>query len=103
MRVLLWIVRIYEYWMIAWALMSWIPGVAGSPFHQLIGIPIIPVLNLFSFLHLGPIGLQAIIPLALLMTADQFLTNRVQAAQGAAAGQPLPRQMPLNPPDIDPN
>ncbi len=73
MVALYWIVRIYKYLLIAWALMTWIPGLRGSAFHTLLGIPVRPVLAPFDFLTVGGIGLGPIIPLLVLNYLEDWL------------------------------
>jgi uncharacterized protein YggT (Ycf19 family) len=90
MRALLWLVRIYAYWIIAWVLLTWIPGVAGSPFHQLLGLPVVPLLSLFGFLHIGMVGLQAVVPLFLLFWLEGWLARRIQEQELAGPARPLP-------------
>lgn len=75
MLALLWVVRIYRWWMIAWVLMTWIPGLSGSTFHYLLGIPIIPVIAPLDFLSVGAIGFGPIIPLLALWYIEQWLAG----------------------------
>jgi len=69
-------VRVYKYWLIAWVLMTWIPGLAGSTFHQLLGLPIRPILDPLSFLTIGGIGLGPIIPLLILNFLEVWLAKQ---------------------------
>jgi YggT family protein len=89
---LYWIVRVYKYLLIAWVIMTWIPGVAGSTFHLLLGLPVIPVLAPFDFLTLGGIGFGPIIPLFILNMLEGWLAKQaglVTEEEEQAAEQPV--------------
>lgn len=85
MRILLVIIKVYIWLIVAWAIMTWIPGLAGSTFHNIIGLPVVPVLNLFSFASIGFIGLQAIIVIGLLWLLESWLEKKVKEQEGAGA------------------
>ena len=85
MRILLTIIRIYIWIIVAWAIMTWIPGLSGSAFHNFIGLPVVPVLNLFSFARIGFIGLQAIILIGILWLIESWLEKKLKEQEGAGA------------------
>ena len=91
MRILLYLIRAYIWLMVVWAIMTWIPGVAGSPVHNLIGIPIVPVLNLFSFASIGFVGLQAIIVIGILWLVEAAIERKLKRDEGTDAPQPAPQ------------
>jgi YggT family protein len=96
MKALLWIVRIYRWWMFGWVLLTWIPVIAGSHLHMLLGLPVIPVLRIFDFLSVGGLGFGPLIPLYGLFWLDRFLQRQLEAQRAAAAGQaPGPMQQPV--------
>jgi uncharacterized protein YggT (Ycf19 family) len=77
MRVLLTIIRLYIVLIFIWTLMTWIPGLRGGVLHNIIGFPIVPVLNLFSFASANVggtgVGFQAIIVIVLLTMIERWL------------------------------
>ncbi|MCH7472961.1 hypothetical protein IIA79_08430 [bacterium] len=79
---LIWVVRAYYYLVIAWAIMTWIPGLAGSLLHDVVGWPIVPLLNLLSFARIGFVGLQAVILLVLLWMLLIYLERMRKGRQG---------------------
>ena len=85
MRILLYIIRGYIWLIVIWAIMTWIPGLSGSAFHSFIGLPVVPVLNLFSFATVGFIGLQAIIVIGLLWFIETWLEKKIKEQEGAGA------------------
>ena len=78
MAALYWIAKVYKYYLIAWVLASWIPGLNESDLYAILGIPVWPVLAPFDFLHLGPVSFGAIVPL--------FLLNMLENWAGKQAG-----------------
>ena len=72
MAAIYWIAKIYKYYLIGWVLASWIPGLNSSDLYGILGLPLYPVLAPFSFLHLGPVGFEAIIPLILLGMLERW-------------------------------
>jgi uncharacterized protein YggT (Ycf19 family) len=86
---LYWIVRCYRYLLVAWILMTWIPGISGSTFHDIVGLPVIPVLNLFSFLNIGFIGLSGIAVLLILWPIEAYLERHVKPRDDAEAASPV--------------
>jgi uncharacterized protein YggT (Ycf19 family) len=72
MAALYWIAKVYKYYLIGWVLASWIPGLNQSELYAILGIPVWPVLAPFDFLHLGPVGFGAIIPLILLNMLENW-------------------------------
>jgi uncharacterized protein YggT (Ycf19 family) len=90
---LYWVVVVYRYLVIAWVLLTWIPGVAGSMFHHILGLPVEPVLGIFSFLDMGPVGFSAIPVLLLLSWAESVLKKRIEPEEDiVAAAQPEAQQ-----------
>ena len=77
MRILLTAIRLYTILIFIWALMSWIPGLRGGALHHIIGLPIVPVLNLFSFAtaKIGGVGVgfQAMILIFILWGIERWL------------------------------
>ena len=110
MIALYWIVRIYMWTVIAWALMTWLPFLRGSAVHDLLGVVVWPVLKPFSFLHIGPLGFGPIIPISLLSILERWLgrqagvvsdgTQPVQQPDGVVDVRDL---RPATPPDGSPN
>jgi hypothetical protein len=93
---LYWVVRSYRILIFVWALLTWVPGVAGSTFHNILGIPLQPLLYLFGFLHIGFLGLELIIPLILLGLLESWLVKQMHATQAAPAVSALPPdELPL--------
>ncbi|MCC7479739.1 YggT family protein [bacterium] len=84
--VLYWAIRAYVWLIFIWALLTWIPGVAGSTFHNIIGLPVLPVINLFSFLRVGPIGLGAVVVALLLNFVANWIARKI--VQQSSGGQP---------------
>lgn len=78
MRPLLIVVNLYMLLVIAWAIMTWIPGVAGSPLHNAVGMPVVPVLNLFAFARVGAVGFQAMILLFVLIAIQRWLERNIE-------------------------
>jgi len=70
---------IYRIIIIAWAIMTWIPGLSGSMFHYYVGLPVRPVLNLFSFATVGFVGLQAIILLGIIWGLEVMIEKHLQS------------------------
>ena len=96
MRALLTIVNLYMLLVIAWAIMTWIPGVAGGPLHNAVGMPVVPVLNLFSFARVGAVGFQAMILVFALIFVQRWLERRIAAderAQRLAEGNVSPEDI----------
>ncbi|HES58210.1 MAG TPA: YggT family protein [Firmicutes bacterium] len=85
MRILLVIIKIYIWLIVAWAIMTWIPGLSGSAVHNILGLPIVPVLNIFSFANIGFIGLQAIIVIGILWFVESWLEKKLKEQEGAGA------------------
>jgi len=87
MRAILTIIRIYIWLLIIWAIMSWIPGLSESALRDVIGIPIVPVLRLFSFAtaNIGGVGVgfQAIILIFLLSFIERFLDKKVRESEAS--------------------
>jgi YggT family protein len=77
MVALLWLVRIYRIVLVAWVVLTWIPGVGGSSLHQLLGYLVVPVIAPFSFLSLGPISIAPLIPLVILYFLENWLARQV--------------------------
>ncbi len=72
------ILGIYRIIIIVWAVMTWIPGISGSALHNFVGIPVVPVLNLFSFATIGFIGIQAIILLGIIWGLETLIENHLK-------------------------
>ncbi len=85
MRPLLMVVNLYMLLVIAWAIMTWIPGVAGGPLHNAVGLPVVPVLNLFSFARVGAVGFQAMILLFILIAVQRWLERNIERRDVAAS------------------
>jgi YggT family protein len=85
---LYWIIRAYVGLIFVWAIMSWIPGLAGSQLHNIIGMPILPVVNIFSFLHVGQVGLGAVVVALLLGFVANWLAKFI-VQPGAGEGPPM--------------
>jgi uncharacterized protein YggT (Ycf19 family) len=89
MVALYWFVKIYRFVIFGWALMTWIPGVAGSSFHQLVHLVVWPVVAPFNFLQIGGIGLGPIIPLVLLGFVETWLGKRAGIIEEEQQGHPV--------------
>jgi YggT family protein len=85
MRILLYIIKVYIWIIVVWAIMTWIPGLRGSAVHNIIGWPVVRVLNIFSFANIGFIGLQAIIVIGILWFLESWLEKRLKEQEGATA------------------
>lgn len=70
---------IYRYIIIAWAVMTWIPGIRGSAIHHIVGLPVEPVLNLFSFASVGPIGFAPMILLGVIWGLEVWIEGLLKA------------------------
>ncbi len=84
--ILYWAIRAYVWLIFIWALLTWIPGVHGSTFHNIIGWPVVPVINLFRFLRVGQIGLGAVVVAMLLNFVANWLARQI--VQQQAGGPP---------------
>lgn len=75
MQVLMWIVRIYSWVIILWALSSW---VSGTPqfINDLLWYAAWPVYKAFGWARIGNLNLAPVIALILLWWADSYLRNR---------------------------
>ena len=73
------ILGIYRIIIIVWAVMTWIPGISGSALHNFVGLPVVPILNLFSFASIGFVGLQAIILLGIIWGLETLIENHLKA------------------------
>lgn len=69
---------IYRIIIIIWAVMTWIPGLNGSAFHHIVGLPVVPVLGLFSFATVGFVGLQAIILLGVIWGLEMLIEKKLK-------------------------
>ena len=78
MKFLLTVIKIYIWLIIAWALMSWFPGLNNSIVRQIIGIPIVPVLKIFNFASFGAggIGFQPMIVIFILMIIERWIERK---------------------------
>jgi len=85
MRILLYLIKAYIWLIVAWAIMTWIPGLSGSTFHYYLGLPIVPVIGLFRFAHIGFIGLQAMIVIVILWFIESWLEKKIKEQEGASA------------------
>ena len=88
MRILLYIIKADIWLIVIWAIMTWIPGVRGSAVHNIIGMPIVPVLNIFSFANIGFIGLQAIIVIGILWFVESWLEKQIKEQEGGTIQAP---------------
>ena len=70
---------IYRIIIIVWAVMTWIPGISGSAIHHIVGLPVEPVLRLFSFATVGFVGLQAIVLLGIIWGLEVLIEKRLKA------------------------
>lgn len=95
---LYWIIRIYVIWVFIWAVLTWVPGIAYSPFHNFLGIPVAPLLNLFGFLNFGGIGFGPLIVVLGLNFLARYLGRVIAQQSGTAydASTSPPSDQPQN-------
>jgi uncharacterized protein YggT (Ycf19 family) len=96
------ILGIYRWIIIIWAVMTWIPfqsGSIGQQIHQIVGLPVVPVLNLFSFASFNNIGFSAIILLGIIWFIEEQIERRLKQ-QGVDVWSG-PREEPQHPQDED--
>ena len=84
MKVLLWVVRIYSWLIIAWALSSWFGGFP-QPVGGALNWLMSPIWLLFSWAGVGYVNFGAIIVLLLLWWFEEWLKKRVERADKSAA------------------
>ena len=75
MQVLMWILRIYSWIIIVWALSSWVQQTP-QVIRDLLWYAAWPVYKSFGWARIGNLNLAPIIALVLLMWADSYLRNR---------------------------
>ncbi|MFC6274593.1 YggT family protein [Levilactobacillus tangyuanensis] len=79
-QALIWLVSAYTVLIVIWALLSWLPGGYQSKFGQIVGRLVLPFLQYFDFISVGPIGLgpiAAIIVLSIVQNGLRFLAQIV--------------------------
>ena len=84
MKVLLWIVRVYTWLIIIWALSTWFGGFP-QPINNLLTLLVWPVWWPFSWLRIGPVGLGAVVGLLLLFALEGWLKKQVAGHEQAGS------------------
>jgi uncharacterized protein YggT (Ycf19 family) len=77
MLIALWIVRIYSYVLIAWALSSWFGGFP-SPIGDWLNYLVSPVVTLFGSARVGPISFAVVIPLLILFAIESWIKRKLE-------------------------
>lgn len=90
MRILLILIKVYIWIIVIWSIMTWIPGVAGSAVHNVLGAAVVPVLNLFSFATVGFIGLQGMIVIVILWVVESWLEKKLKEREKGLTPAPEP-------------
>ena len=93
-QALIWALRIYKWLIIVWAVMTWIPGLSGSAIHDILGLPILPLMKLFSWASIGPIGLGAVIIILGVNWLEGWLIQKYMPHETAPEPQPEPAEPP---------
>jgi len=97
MAAIFWIVRVLKYWLIAWVLLSWIPGLAGSDLYMLIGLPVAWLTIPFSFLHTDTIDFSPIPTIFILNIIERWAARNMAGAQVHPSTAPIPDAREMQP------
>jgi uncharacterized protein YggT (Ycf19 family) len=95
MLALYWIVKVYRWWLFAFVILSWVPGIANSSFYALLAIPVWPILAPFQALNLGMVSFAPLIPAILLGYLETWAGR--QAGVLDDNGRPISQGAPVDP------
>ncbi|PWG00642.1 YggT family protein [Levilactobacillus bambusae] len=73
-QILIWLVNVYIWAIVIYALLSWFPGAYQSRFGQLLVQIVQPFLNYFEFIHVGVLGFGPIVAIIVLTIVQYGLT-----------------------------